>query len=203
MPSWILLFLLLPGLLLASIDYHVEFQGFINKETLDSLLTNSTLKLLEIDPPPTLTALKRRAESDIPNLVDTLHCLGFYNAKIAVEIDPAYEPVRVLFKVDTGPVYPILGYTIEPADLCINLRDIGILLGTPAYSTTILEGENKLLDFLAVRGYPLATVSKRQVIADQEAKRNFRNRYNRSGVAGTLWKNQSVWLGDDLSRCCS
>ena len=170
MQRLLIILLLLPCTLFSSIEYHVEFQGFITKETLDSLLSNSTLKLLEEDPPANLISLKRRAEADIPNLVDTLHSLGFYNARVDFAVVEEMEPVRVVVSVDTGAVYPILGYQIEPVDLCISLRDIGITLGGPAYTNSILEGESKALEILAVRGYPLASVVKRRVIADQEAQ---------------------------------
>lgn len=154
-------------LTLSAVDYIVDFQGFTDNEVKESLLCNSTLKLLENEPPASMVALRRRAESDLPNIVDALHSLGYYNAQVGLDIDDYYDPVHVNILIDTGPVYPLLGFTV---DFPIETSELGITLGCPAQTKTILEAESRLLQLLAARGYPLATIEKRRVVADQEKK---------------------------------
>ena len=158
-------------LFLLFINYVVDFQGFMNHETHECLLSNSTLKLLEKEPPASLVALKRRAEADIPNLVDALHSMGYYNAKVGLDIDDYYDPVQVHLIIETGPVYPLLGFEIDiPNEVEVHLSELNLTPGCPAYTKTILEAESRLLTLLSERGYPLATIAKRRVVADQEKK---------------------------------
>ncbi len=52
----------------------------------------------------------------------------------------------------------------------ISLPELGIELGAPAYPQDILDAEDRLIDALQCRGFPLATVIKREVLADQETE---------------------------------
>jgi translocation and assembly module TamA len=61
----------------------------------------------------------------------------------------------------TPPTPP--GYPVES----IRLKHLGITLGRPALPKNILEAEELLLLYLARKGYPLATIKKREVVADQ------------------------------------
>jgi translocation and assembly module TamA len=156
--------------------YNVEFQGINNPETLTLLKSISHTVELEESPPATNTGLKRRAESDIPNLIKALHSLSYFNAKVEVEIHLEKQPPTVIFKVDTGPIYPLASFEIKPSPALgpgpfpfqeINLQDLGISIGNPALPQTIVEGEELLILKMEKNGYPLAKIENREVIADQ------------------------------------
>jgi translocation and assembly module TamA len=52
----------------------------------------------------------------------------------------------------------------------VDLKDLGIALNAPAYPKTIIEAEELLLILLEKKGYPLAKIKDREVLADQSLK---------------------------------
>jgi len=172
------IFLLFPLILLGSVDYEVFFEGNVTEDVVDVLGSVSQLVSLEGDPPETKVALQRRAGADLPNLIDGLRSLGYYNAKVDMEFEFQSNPVEVIFTIDLGPIYPLVEFQIELAPGCyldnplkkLKLEKLGIHLGRPALPKKILDGEANLLMWLAGEGYPLAFVVHRQVQADQKDK---------------------------------
>lgn len=174
----IILLCLLPLFLYAQdIDYRVKFEGVDDTEILEALNCASELITLIESPPATETALRRRAEADIPNLIRGLHSFAYYNAKIDFDFKTDCQPALIIVKVDLGPVYPIHSFAIFPA--CdetdypfdtIKLKRLGIKCGEPALPKTIIQAESSLLDILASEGYPLAKIENREVVADQITK---------------------------------
>lgn len=157
-------------------DYAVNFSGINDPETLSLLQSISKTVELKETPPTTNTGLKRRAEADIPNLLQALHSLAYYNAKVEVEVDFEKQPPLVTFKINTGPVYPLASFEIVPADRLkqgpfpysnIDLQDLGIIPGAPAYPKNILEAEDLLLLKMEKQGYPLVKIVNLEVIANQ------------------------------------
>lgn len=165
-----LLLCLFPLALPASVPYTVTFKGVEQPELVGLLNDASQLIVLQDKPPPTMGALVRRIEGDISNLVKALHSQAHYNAIVTYTVDDSVAPAVVAFNIDPGPVYPLAAYEIKPVDLGIRLKDLGLAIGDAALPKVLLEAEEKLLFAMACKGYPLAKIKNRQVIAEQKRK---------------------------------
>lgn len=161
------------------ISYEVKFQGVPERETLGLLKEHSRSVLLADNPPQTKAGLKRRAESDIPDLLKVLQSVGYYSAKVHVKVHDQTHPAQVLFQIDTGVLYPLVSFKIVGEDkkyACpfdfslISLADLEIELNRPALPKNIINAEDILLQKMAKLGYPLADVVKREILADQSCK---------------------------------
>ncbi len=157
-------------------NYLTDFKGIHDQETLSLLKSISKTVELEETPPATHAGLKRRAEGDIPNFIKALHGLSYYNAKVEVDIHFESHPPVVTFIFEAGPLYPLSSFEIVPADPDapqtfsyedINLQDLGITLGQPALPQNILNAEELLILNMEKKGYPLAKVENREVLANQ------------------------------------
>lgn len=158
--------LMIPSALFSDISYDVEFCGELSKESIAILKSASKLVSLEEFPTTTLTALRRRANADIPNLINALQSLGYYNPVIEIEINAEIDPVKINIHVNPGPVFCFGSFDIEGTEEEIQIRNLGVIIGKPALPKIILDAEIALLSTLAKRGYPLAEVVDRCVEAD-------------------------------------
>ncbi len=157
------------------VRYDLQFEGDLSPLIVNTLYSVSQLHLLQDDPPKSRIGLRRRSEADLPNLIDGLHSLAYYNAKLELDIDYESDPIGVTIAVDPGPVYPIAAFDIrytadEECLEWITAADLGLRIGRAAYPKTILDAESELLILLAQEGYPLANVTRRRVLADQAEK---------------------------------
>lgn len=170
------LFIISTVYLIGEVPYRVNFENVNDKDTLEVLRSSSHLIMISDHPPATTTALQRRVEADIPNLLLGLQSLGYYEPAVDFEIDADQSPALVKVYVNTGPIYKLTSFEVIPSnpdcsfDREFPLSLLGIKLGTRIRPQTILEAEKELIDLLIASGYPLAHVEKRDVIADQEAK---------------------------------
>lgn len=170
--------LLLPcRALLALESYDVEFQGNISTQLQELLETSSILISQKASPPATTAGLRHRAEADSANLIKVLHSQAFYNGQITLKYDLDRTPPLITLTIDTGPTYPLANFSIQPAlNSCtfpydtITLEDLDVTLGAPALPENILHAEERLIALMEARGYPLATIEKREVVADQKSK---------------------------------
>lgn len=163
----------------ATEEYTVEFHGVQDAEILNLLKSISKTVELEQTPPATNAGLKRRAEGDIPNLIKALHSLAYFNAKVEADVNFDACPPVVIFTVDTGPIYPLASFRAVPSENqsklpspCseILLDDLGLTIGGPALPRLIIEAEELLILQLEKKGYPLAKIKNREVIADQSTR---------------------------------
>ena len=170
------LFLLafLPRFLAAFESYDVRFEGNVPPDLLCLLKTSSQLVVRQSSPPSTAAGLRHRAEADTEKLLQALHSQAYYNATVDFTYDFTCEPAFVTVNINTGPVYPFAGFILVPTcDEEIELLNsfsldcLGIALGSPALPEVILTAEETLLDLLEHKGYPLASIGKREVVADQ------------------------------------
>lgn len=162
----------------AANEYSVEFRGVNDKKTLELLQSASQMVSLQNTPPSTPTALKRRAEADVPNFIKVLHSRAYYNGRVSLSMDLDQSPIQIIYYVETGPVYPFAQVQIIPAsENCssfpynqLSNEALGIVIGQPAYPEKILDAEEKMMTIMESRGYPLAQIKKREVVADQTTK---------------------------------
>jgi translocation and assembly module TamA len=171
-------------------SYEVLFQGEIPAPVHSLLCSSSELLALQKTPPATPAGLRHRAEADIQNFIKILHSQAYFNAIIDLKYNFEQHPAVVIVNVNPGPIYPLASFSIVSADQSpyptypydkINLCDIGIQLEQPARPKSILEAEEELLHLLARKGYPLAEIVKREVLADQHLHAVFATLYVNSG----------------------
>lgn len=154
--------------------YCVEITGIDDQDTLTLLTHESQLLSLIETPPLTGAGLQRRIEDDVAILLKALQSKAYYNASIKPVTDKSASPIRIQLVVETGPVFIFKDFEILPeghtgcCPACsgISLEDIGIAIGDIAYPAAIIEAEEDIISILEKRGYPLAKLGKREVIAD-------------------------------------
>jgi translocation and assembly module TamA len=159
------------------VAYEAHIVGVDDKDILEILTAVSQLIAGADRPPPTLPALRRRAENDLPRLEEALASLGYYGATVDYQIDADAVPVRVTLRVEPGEPYRLTKYAITSDDAAlrdgsvrITDEDLGIALGMVAASKVVVDAEGRLLSRLAAQAYPLARVEDRRVIIDHAAR---------------------------------
>jgi len=155
----------------SGVSYAVSFEGVSDKDLKKALEENSNLVSLKDKPPPSLVALQRRAESDLPRLQRVLRSRGYYVGTADIAIDGGAKPVKVTVKVKTGPLFKLGSYKVEftrppPEGLKTDPKSLGLKIGDPAAAEPILAAERTLRTMLAAQGRPLAKVLDRDAVAD-------------------------------------
>ena len=156
------------------VPYELAIEGVDDDELRDLLDEVSETRRLIDRPPPSLTRLRRRAEDDRARLQRALRSRGYYGAAVEVAIDAEAEPVRVVFRIDPGPVYRLRDVSIEvvppDTDLALpSLAELGVAPGDPALAQTILDAETTLVERAEAEGFALARAGERRAVVDHDA----------------------------------
>lgn len=161
----------------AGIAYRVDFEGLDDGPALKMIKSVSELTGLKKHAPPSIHALRYRAESDIPDIIKVLHAFGYYEASVSMRVEETFKIAVVTVFIRPGPVYRLENYQInlsyqDSRIICdqIQLQNIGLNLGKPAVAENLLCAEGMLIQLLSEYGYPLAKVEKREVIANGKTK---------------------------------
>lgn len=163
-----------------------------DKNLTQNLKDASTLQSLKSDPPPDADSLVRRAEADLPRLIDALWGAGYYNARVVVTVAGvpltlqashseaavgaatgyrarALVPVRIL--VDPGPQFTMRTITVLDARTGrpfvpdeLPPRIIGIDPGEPARAADILAAEARIVDYFRSQSRPFAKVTRQSPV---------------------------------------
>ena len=155
----------------SGVTYSVAIEGTKDKGLKSALEKNSNLVSLKDKPPPSMVALQRRAEGDLPRLQRVMRSRGYHTGTAGIEIDRGKKPIRVTVTVKSGPLFKLGSYTVvftrpAPAGIKTDAQSLGLTAGKTAAAASILEAENTLRAALAARGHPLAKVVKRDAVAD-------------------------------------
>lgn len=174
-------------------DLSVVVAGDV-KGVRQSVLDASTLQRLRDDAPPDADALVRRAELDLPRVVDALWGAGYYNARVAIEVagvplritdqrtqaaiaaaspyrGVARAPVRIV--VDPGPAFRLRNLRI--VDMRTNtafapetLPDYVVKLepGDIARSSDVVAAQTRIIDYFRARSQPFAKAPRVEPIVD-------------------------------------
>jgi translocation and assembly module TamA len=160
------------------VPYSVEIAGIEDEDLRGKLEELSVLIKERERPPPTVAALRRRAESDLTRLDEALASFGYYDAELTYDVDTKKTPVAVVIHVKPGEVYRLAGFTIagdNPAwrdgRIRIDPQKIGLETGSVAASQPVIDAEQKILTLLAEQAYPLARVQDRRVVIDHATQR--------------------------------
>ncbi|MDP2354777.1 MAG: BamA/TamA family outer membrane protein [Beijerinckiaceae bacterium] len=159
-----------------------------------SILDASTLQRLRSDPPPDADALVRRAELDLPRVVDALWGAGYYNASVAIEVagvplrigmestqaaiaaaapyrGRARAPIRIV--VDPGRAFRLRNLRI--VDMRTNgpfapetLPDYVVKLeaGDVARSADVVAAQTRIIDHFRARSQPFARAPRVDPLVD-------------------------------------
>jgi translocation and assembly module TamA len=155
----------------SGVAYTVAIEGTKDTGLKKALEKNSNLVSLKDKPPPSMVALQRRAEGDLPRLQRVMRSRGYHTGTAGIEIDRGKTPVRITITVKSGPLFKLGSYSVvftrpAPAGIKTDAQSLGLRTGKTAAAASILEAENKLRAALAARGHPLAKVIKRDAVAD-------------------------------------
>jgi len=151
----------------------------------DALRDASTLQRLRADAPPDADALVRRAQADLPRLVDALWGAGHYNARVAVEVAgvalklgedraavairaaapyQASAPVPVRIVADPGPLFAVRALTILGPDGAplgpdaLPPRVVALAGGAPARTADIVAAQARIVDHFRAGSRPFARI---------------------------------------------
>ena len=184
----------------AEIPYQVTFSKIESGDLANLLREVSELESLRDRPPPSLIALRRRADSDMERLRQVLRSEGYYEGTLSYEIGEAApgflegaigrfesgeddeEPVstprtEVRISVQPGKRYQIGTVRVvaaEPAQAKIvadiGSRAHGLKEGGRARAERFVAAQRRILDWLARRGYPLAVMQEPNFIVDHATR---------------------------------
>lgn len=157
--------------------YTVTFDGQIDDQ-LRPLLNNVSELVSLIDRPPFGSAgLRQRAQQDMERMQRVLHAEGYYGSDVSYEINADMSPVTVTVQVDTGPIFLLEDYTVHyksdgatttAQTLPQDLDAMGLYIGMPARSSSIVQAQKTLVVTLENMGRPFATVTERSVVVDHD-----------------------------------
>lgn len=160
--------------------YKVEFRGVDSSKELRSLKRSSSLLQYKKKSPKSLAALRYRAEHDIPNLIEVLHAYSYYDACVnTTSYRLPSGKLRMIVAVNKGDPYLLSQFNLTPTRSYqkdefafdqVTLSELGIKLDKPAVSTEIVNAEKKLISLLNQSGFPLAELSKPDILVDQAQK---------------------------------
>lgn len=119
-------------------------------------------------PPRTIALLRRRVRADIPAIRSILQALGYFKTRISSTINTQESPAKVTIHIVPGPVFRMgsVTFTGQPSHVLPTPEDIHLTSGMPATAASIRAGEKSILSLLSRQGYPFASITSRDVVAD-------------------------------------
>ena len=177
-----ILYLFLPFFFLnvayATISYSVQFIGIKDKNPLKEMKEVSDLVQYKKKPPRSVNALRYRAQGDIPQFIEILHNHGYYDSTIKIDMEENRERIIVYVAISPGIRYKLQSYKVidekteKPIEICkgISPSNLGIKLHEYSNAHDIVHARKILLANLAFCGYPLARITKYDVLVNTEKK---------------------------------
>ena len=145
-------------------SYDVQFKGSPDKAIIKEIRSVSQLIENKKKSPSSLTALRRRADSDIPRIMTVLHNHGYYSSNIHYQIETLKNRrVKVIMTIIPGPLFFLRECTINNCPADIDKTWFDIELGKTITAREILQLRNEILEKLIENGYPFAKVSTPKV----------------------------------------
>jgi translocation and assembly module TamA len=157
------------------VSYVPDIEGVTDGEILASMKDISNTFALQGKPPANINLLRMRADRDRELFIQLLRALGHYAARVEVEADSAVQPVKITFRVDTGPAYVLESTEFRLAEgtgvksLPMPTPDeVGLVLGDPFQTKTLLNAEKELVHRLGTKGFPFSRIAERKVVVDHK-----------------------------------
>jgi translocation and assembly module TamA len=156
----------------SDLSYKVSIEGIRDRELKTLLEAVSRTVTLRDNPPVSLSLLQRRTDQDIPLFIKALRSQGFYDARVTTSIKEDAKPVQVVFQIEPGPAYLLKSVDIRIAENGSTEEklpkplEIGLILGDPAKSKAILDGKDRIGQWLQKRGFPFLNIAEPKVVVD-------------------------------------
>jgi translocation and assembly module TamA len=151
----------------ALISYQVRIEGISSHDLLEELNKVSTCAALQDKPPASLALLSRWVDEDISLFSQHLRAHGYFGSHIEATIDDAAKPLKVIFKVDTGPPFLLRSVDIQVAGRTEKaMPDLGLALGTPFEAAAVVRSQKQLVREFMKKGFPFAKVADPRIIVD-------------------------------------
>ncbi|MBW2707804.1 MAG: outer membrane protein assembly factor [Deltaproteobacteria bacterium] len=180
----------------AEVPYHVEIKGkgLENNPVQNLLREVSQAVQKESDPPKSLALLKRRCESDLPEIQKVLRSFGYFRGTIKFQVippkpsdaeragnpnndvsipPPKATPTLVRIEVDLGPRFTLSKPSITlipetpPGVLAPPTpTETGLVAGAPYAASRVVKAGETILTRYKETGYPFPKISHREVIAN-------------------------------------
>ncbi|PIS00914.1 MAG: hypothetical protein COT84_05545 [Chlamydiae bacterium CG10_big_fil_rev_8_21_14_0_10_35_9] len=160
----------------ADIFYKVRFWGLEDKKALQAIKDHSDLLEMQDRSIPSVTALRYRIDDDIPEILSILQSFSYYDAKVCTNISLEYQRFVVDVVITPGPQYLLKDLDVFtsaceakvplPQAQGITLNDLEVQKMQPITTGKILDAQTLLLERLAANSFPLATITKRDVVVD-------------------------------------
>ena len=148
----------LGGAAWADVAYVTQIAGVADAKLAGDLHDNSQLVARQNRPPPSFAALRRRADDDVPRLLQILHDAGDWAATIDVVIDAEAKPVAVTLQVDPGPPYQLADVRFSapdggapPLGAELTAERFGLDIGGAARGAPVVAAEGRIAAFYAER----------------------------------------------------
>lgn len=154
----------------SAFDYAWSIHGVSDPKALESLHAKDMLTGKE-HAVSSLNTLSQLADNQTDIWQQELHSCAYFDASISWNYNQETEPVVLTFEVDTGPIYPLEAVDIVWQDasfFSIETEELGLTINEPALPASILAAEENFLHVMALKGYPLAKINRREVLADQQ-----------------------------------
>lgn len=157
--------------------YAVTITGVEDPELQALLEQSSQLGTLEAgDAALEPYAVASQVARDRDRLKAVLDGTAHYNGAVESTVGAAARPVQVTFRIQTGPLFEVVGVHVRTLEagsqaigLPIELERLGIAAGDPATGQRIVAAEPILARIFAENGFPLARVPDRRVAIDRRA----------------------------------
>ena len=154
------------------LPYEVVFDGLDEGTTRTIVEEVSEAIQLADQPPTSFSRLKRRAEGDVPRMLQALRARAYYQAEVDLDIDRESSPITLTYRFNRGPRYEIDDVVIElnpPTEDDIELpspKRLDLRKGKAASSIKIIEAETQLLERVKNQGFANAKIGPRDVVVD-------------------------------------
>lgn len=154
------------------LTYEVVFEGIGVGKTLEILEQISEARRLEDQPPSSYSRLRRRADGDLPRLLQALRARAYYQAEVSLDIDRESSPITITYTIDAGPVYEFNEIVFEldpPSEDAVDLpkpKRLNLKKDRRATSVKVIDAENELLASIKKQGFANAELGPRTVIVD-------------------------------------
>ncbi len=150
----------------SEIPYRPRIQGVENTGLETRLKGVADTFFLEDRPPAGAGLLRRRAENDIPRMIEALRSEGYYGADVTLEMNEEVSPVDVRFQVDTGPLFRIQAVALSfeggaSPFLKEKTPHAGIPIlkpGDPARADDMVRAGDRVIERLKNEGHPFAEI---------------------------------------------
>ncbi len=162
----------------AEVTYDTHFTG-VDDAIESDLETASQLVTLVDKHPDSLSALKRRADTDLERLRQVMLSDGYYDAGLTVAVEPAKDPddYLVTVTIEPGTVYTLADVVVRqedgtppPLPELTTPEAIGLKLGATALAAPVAAAESRIAHAYALKGWPYAKVTRREVEIDIATK---------------------------------